>query len=271
MSIKINYLLIFLIISSCAAEIQLKPKKGFQELLVVRQIQTNYIPGKSLYNKLEDITFIKQKNDNLIHIYKAEKKINTIGGFGSGGSSFNKISDIALAPDGHLLVLDSFQKKLKKFDVAGKLLTEFDLNDLGKPVLLDISLDETIYLYDEARKELTARNISDQSQAFNFGKFILSEPVSLQVNSGFVQIFDAELNSTFCFNLWGDLVEEYEGFVQIEQGNRYRLYDHYLSDASGSKQLAINVMGWNSFSIKYGFIVLHSNNEVKVFDLIYED
>lgn len=271
MSNKLNLLLILFLLCSCAADFQLKSKTELQKVNAIRQIKTDFVPGKSLYNKLGDITYIKQKNENLVHIYKATKKINTIGGFGSGGYSFNKVSDIALAPDGYLLILDSFQKNIKKFDVEGKLIAEFQLEGLAKPVLMDISLDETIFLYDEARKELSARNISDQSGSFSFGKFILTKPVSLQINGGLVQVFDVELNSTLIFNLWGDLVQEYDGFVQLERGNQFRLYDHYLSELTRKKQLAVNVNKWNSFSLKYGFIIMNSENEVQVFDLIYED
>jgi hypothetical protein len=268
---KFNILLILVLLTGCAAEVKFNRNKKLLEFRKILKVQTNFTPHKSVYNKLENTICIMEKNTNLIHIFRNEKKINTIGGLGFNDYSFNKLNDITLAPDGNLLALDSFNKVVKKFDMEGKLIAEFNLGLLAKPQIFDITLDETFYIYDGNRKEIVVKKISDPELSFSFGKFMFSNPVSLIINTGFVQVYDIDLNSTLLFNLWGDLLHEYEGNVLSDLDQIYRLEEHFMITIADNEMYAVNTVTWNSFFLKLNNLVLNSSSEVQVFDLIYEN
>jgi len=258
-------------ISGCASVDKSYSSLILQDLSTICEISPNFVPQKCVYSKIDNTAFVMENNSNKIHIYKNTEKTNTIGGLGFSDYSLNKLSDISLSPDGNLMVLDSFEKVIKKFDKEGKYITEFNLDFLLKPQFFDISLDETIYVYDQGRKQMVAKRSTEAEESFSFGKFILSEPVSLIVNEGLVQVYDIEVDKTFIFNLWGDLIMEYEGKVLLHKKQKYELKGNYLIKFPEKEKFAFSILPWSSFYIKYNSLILNSENKILISEFIYEN
>jgi len=267
--IKISVLL-FLIFSGCVTLDRITPEIYLSHLNIINEIQTNYIPAKSVYSNIENTTYIMEQKSNRIHIYKGNRKINTIGGLGFNEYSFNKLSDIALSPDGNLLALDSFEKVIKKFDKDGKWIAEFNFDFMIKPQIFDISLDETFFIYDRNQKEIIAKRITDTEEYVSFGKFMLSEPISIVVNDNLIQVYDKQLNKTIIFNFWGDLIEEFEGNVLFHRKQKYQLNVRSITKYPENKKFAVNISPLNSFLIKNNNLITNSNNKVQISEFIYE-
>lgn len=257
--------------SGCASVDKSHTSLILKDLNTICEISPNFVPQKCVYARIENTAFVMEKNSNKIHIYKDSEKINTIGGLGFSEYSFNKLSDISLSPDGNLLVLDSFDKVIKKFDKQGKYITEFNFDFLLKPKIFDISLDETLYIYDQGRKEIVGKRSTEAEESFSFGKFILTEPASLIVNEGIVQVYDIEVDKTFIFNLWGDLIQEYAGKVLLHKKQIYQLAGNFLIKFPEKEKFAFNILPWNSFYLKYDSIILNSENKILISEFIYEN
>jgi hypothetical protein len=265
------WFLIVIIISGCASVDKSYPGLILKDLSIICEISPGFVPQKSVYDRIDNTTFVMEKNSNKIHIFKDKEKINTIGGLGYSKYSFNKLSDISLSPDGNLLVLDSFDKVIKKFDKQGKYITEFNLDFLLKPQIFDISLDESLYIYDQGRKEIVSKRSTEAEESFSFGKFILTEPASLIVNEGIVQVYDIDVDKTFIFNLWGDLIQEYAGKVLLHKKQIYQLAGNFLIKFPEKEKYAFNILPWSSFYLKYNSIILNSENKILISEFIYEN
>ena len=268
---RLNLLIIFFLIAGCASEVNLNSRNQLIDIKEIRSIDTSFHPDKALYNKLEDTLYILDIKSNLIHFFKGSKRINTIGGLGFGEYSFNKISDIALAPDGNLLVLDSFDRSIKKYDVEGKYIAKFDIEELKKPELFDISLDETMYIYDSGLKEIFAHNLQASEEAFSFGKFIISEPSSLIINDGLIQVYDTDSEKTFFYNFWGDLQMELDGKVLSEKGRNFKLNKNSVTDLLSGTNYIFTTSFWYNFHIKFDRMIICGDDKVVLCDLIYEN
>ena len=119
MNIRIIPFFLILIIWGCT-NLEFSRQYQPQEFQVLQEFDLDFVPDKCIYLDVDNILFALQKNSNQIYIFRDGAQINIIGGIGSEAAKFNQLCDIALSPDGKLLALDSFQKKIKKFDKDGK-------------------------------------------------------------------------------------------------------------------------------------------------------
>jgi len=263
-------ILILIFCSSCVSLEKAHLDLKLSHLDKIVEISTNFIPAKSVYSSLDNTTYIMEKDANRIHIYKDDQKINSIGGMGFDVYNFNKLTDIALSPDGNLLALDSFARKIKTFDREGKLVTQFNLELIGKPEIFDISLDETFYIYDRNKKEIVITRITDEDVSESFGKFILSEPVSLIINDNMVQVYDRQADKTFQFDLWGDLLNEWKGNILQYKGQTFKLEKNSLLKLPENRKLELNIYPWSSFLIKQDLLLMNSDQQVRISEFVYE-
>ncbi len=194
--------------------------------------------------------------------------MNTIGGFGFTSSSFNKLADITLSPDGNLLALDSFQKKIKKFDDNGKLIAEFSLKGFIEPTLFAVADDETYYIYDNATKEVIITRTFDETDWFPFGKFQLKKPSKISLAKNKILIFDKQNDSTTIFGTLGQFQNELDGNIQIDKQQLYILKNHYIYHPKSENKLAISINKWHDFSLK-NYVILLSDNEIWIGKLSY--
>lgn len=263
------FILLILFLSSCST-IEMQIYRTPENINIIQKIQTDFVPQKCLYSSINKTAFVLEKEADIIHIYKDGKETNTIGGFGFTSSSFNKLTDITLSPDGNLLALDSFQKKIKKFDIDGKLITEITLSDFIEPALFAVAVDETYYIYDNASKEIMITRTFNQSDWYTFGKFQLSDPSKINLGKHEITIYDEQKNVTIIFGILGQFQNDIDGNIQIEKQQQYILKDYFIYHPKSDSKFAISTNKWNDFSIEDNVILL-SDNEIWIGKLTYSE
>jgi len=254
------FILTFLLITACAS-INIQSQRIPNKFQTIYNIQTDFISKKCLYSSINKTAFVLEEQTDIIHIFRNGKKVNTIGGLGFTSSNFNKLSDITLSPDGNLLALDSFQKKVKKFDDSGKLIAEFNLKGFIEPTLFAVSDDETYYIYDNASKEVIITRTFDESDWFPFGKFQLKNPFKISLARNEIIIYDKQNNSTTIFGALGQFQNEMEGNIQRDKQQLYILNNHFIYHPKSENKLAISINKWHDFSIK-NYVILLSDNTI---------
>ncbi|MEA2096760.1 MAG: 6-bladed beta-propeller [Candidatus Cloacimonadota bacterium] len=263
------FILLILFLTACST-IEMQYYRIPEKINIIQKIKTDFVPKKCLYSSINKTAFVLEKEANIIHIYKNGKKINTIGGLGFTSTSFNKLADITLSPDGNLLALDSFQKKIKKFDIDGKLIAELNLNDFIEPALLAVAIDETYYIYDNAFKEIIITRTFGQSDWYTFGKFQLNNPSKINLGKNEIMIYDKLKNSTLIFGILGRFQNEIDGNIQIEKQQQYILKNYFIYHPKSDSKFAISTNKWNDFSIEDNVILL-SDNEIWIGKLTYSE
>lgn len=209
-----------------------------------------------------------EKKTNKIHIFKDGKQINIIGGLGFEKNNFSKLADITLSPDGNLLALDSFQKTIKKFDSTGKWIAELSLENISEPTLFDISIDETLYVFDNNSDEIYIASSFDESSLYSFGKFYLTNPTKLILDKNNLIVSDG--NKTLIFDTFGQFVDELNGNFQFDRFQMYELKENFIEHKKSGKKFAISPNLWKDFMVQDNYCFLISDNEVWIFSIIYE-
>ena len=263
----INLFLIILFAVSCS-NLEIIRTYTPVDFQTIQEIDLDFIPVKSIYSSFDNTLYVWQKDSNLIHIYKAGKKINTIGRMGSDQSNFSQLSDITLSPDDKLLALDSFQKKIKKFDREGKYITSFNLTDFSEPKLFDVAVDETFYIYDEFLNEIVVTRDFNEKNWFNFENHELDKPQNLCVTMN--QIVLSAEDSTVIFNTLGQLENNFQDFCQIDKGVLFSLHDNHIQYENSDIKFAQTVDHWHNILIKNGIVLLTGEKRILIGKFIYE-
>ncbi|MCF7792883.1 MAG: hypothetical protein K9N09_02870 [Candidatus Cloacimonetes bacterium] len=267
----VHILLLFIFVLASCSEIQLQQNYVPVSFETIIEIYPDFTPQKCLYSSTYKTAFVQEKGNNLIHIYKYGKRVNTIGGMGFDQVNFSNLSDITLAPDGSLLALDSFAKKIKKFDDEGKFITEFSLNNFVEPVLFDVALDETFYIYDRSRNEIVSTNLFTSADDFQFGSFqLLKTPSNLILNNNQIIINDKENNVTLIFDNFGQKQTELTGYYQIQRQQKFLLEPYYIQHLQSESRFCISVQKWRKFHQKNGFTILVGKSKILIGKLQYE-
>lgn len=260
-------IMLFLFLNACST-IDINANRTPEKFEIIQKIQTDFVPKKCVYSAINKTAFVWENEADIIHIYSNGNKINTIGGLGFNAQSFNKLADITLAPDGNLLALDSFQKKIKKFDINGKLIVEINLNDFVEPALFTVAIDETYYIFDNASKEIVITRTLDRSNWYAFGKFQFETPTKMSLGKNEITVYDDKQHSTLIFGVLGRFQNKVSGNIQIEKQQQYILKDHFIYHPKSEGKFAISANKWNDFSIKDS-VILISNNEIWIGKITY--
>ena len=256
--------IIFSLITACSNYIQvqndLKPK-SFNLLFEIK-----------LSHQIDKVAFLHPNfvylnKENSVYIYEQGELINSFGSFGFSENNFNKIDDIKISPERNLLILDSIQKKIKKFDKFGKWIATVELQNVSEPKLFDISTDRTLYIYDKNRNEVIVTKDGIE-EMFSFGKFEFSNPVQFDMIAKNIFVYDKELNKTLTFDKYGQFLQEYSGYVQSNGKSIFRLEKNFVT--SSDKKFMIHYPQWNTFFIKNNYCILTSNHKIAVNKIIYE-
>ncbi|HPR17665.1 MAG TPA: hypothetical protein PLD62_05415 [Candidatus Cloacimonadota bacterium] len=238
--------------------------------VTIREIPLSFIPQKCLYSSSQKTTFVWQKDSNLIHIFQNGIKINSIGGMGTGQTNFNNLSDIALAPDGSLLALDSFARKIKKFDTQGGFIAQFSLNNFDEPLLFDIALDETFYIYDNRSREIVATSLYGQQEYYRFGNFQLKTPSNLILSGNNLVVNDRTNDQTLVFDSLGQFLFSRNGYFQFQNGQWFLLQPYFLESEKSAAHFCQSLEKWDSFILQNGFCVVQSPQKVLIGKIQYE-
>ncbi len=260
--------MIFIIVLSCSI-ISEQPRKIYpSKLNIIQKLILDFSPQKCCYSESSQTIFIMEKETNKIHFFKDGKQINIIGGLGFEKNNFSKLADITLSPDGSLLALDSFQKTIKKFDSTGKWIAELSLENISEPTLFDISIDETLYVFDDNTCEIFVSNDFNKNNLYSFGKFYLSNPSQLILAKNNLIILDE--NKTLIFDTFGQFVNELNGNFQFDRFQKYELKKYFIEHQESGKKFAISPNPWTGFMIQNNYCFLLFDNEVWIFSFVYE-
>jgi len=260
--------MIFIIVLSCSTISEQQRKIYPSKLNIIQKLILDFSPQKCCYSESSQTIFIMEKETNKIHIFKYGKQINIIGGLGFEKNNFSKLTDITLSPDGSLLALDSFQKTIKKFDSTGKWIAELSLENISEPTLFDISIDETMYVFDDNSCEIFISNDFNENNLYSFGKFYLTNPYQLILAKNNLIILDE--NKTLIFDTFGQFVEELNGNFQFDRFQKYELKKYFIEHQESGKKFAISPNPWRGFMIQNNYCFLLSDNEVWIFSFAYE-
>ncbi len=268
---KVPFVLAFLLlISSCAMISTYDTQRQPEDMIILDRTSVSFQIEKAVYAADRQTYYIWEADSQFIHIIRAGRRINKIGGMGFDKSNFNRLSDICIGADGNLYTLDSFSKTVKKFDHNGQWLREYSLDTLQEPILMDIGRNELFYIFDNIQREIVVLDIEHEEEQFRFGKFQLSRPKQLTNTRNYLLIWDAEENSTMVYDTFGQLLQQKEGFFQIERGNFFQLGSHKISDEGSGKTFLATPKRYHTFLIKNSVGVLTTENDVIVFGISYE-
>lgn len=254
-----------LLVGSCSFIQQRYLPRDFIEL---QTISTSYKPDKALYLPERKILFVMEKVNSQIYVYKNWQLINIIGGLGFASNEFNRLNDIAISPDGSLLTLDSFQKKIKKFDPEGNWITEIDLEFMMQPLLFAVAGDETFYIYDGKTGEIVSYK-GELAENYHFGRFDLEEPLQISLSRDLL-VLPQSAGTTRIFDTLGQFLDEYDDFIQIDMNNYFILHDYYIEVVDTAQKIATSVKPWRSMLIQNNYITVLNEYGIKIIRIVYE-
>lgn len=279
------FLLLSLLLLGCSINMEQQIRRVPRETREIVSLSLPYTPVKAAYSRVDNTLFIMSSDNNLIHIYRHGKHVNTIGGLGFAETNFNRLADVAVSPNGKLLALDSFQKTIKKFDNNGMWLENYPLRFTSEPVLFDVSVDGMVFIYDRTTNEISIFDENLEDVMYRFGKFLFHDPVQIHIGFSYVTVYDRGSNKTFVFDTFGKLINTFEGFWQIDRynnryllsGNKVSLFPYGTVDKEvkaesdrSETDIFVSIKPWRSFHVKAGIISLLGEREVKVSEILYE-
>ncbi len=226
---------------------------------------------KCCFDPITKTLYIMPENENAVHIYRQGKEINIIGRLGFEKSNFSRLDDITLATDGKILALDSFSRKIKKFDQEGKWIANYDLNFLKEPTRFDVNDNEEIYVYDNFSKDICIISNSTEEEHFTFGKFQLTDPQRITANRDYVWIYDKAVDQTLIYNAMGQHLEDADGFVQLDRfSQKFKLLPNAIEQINTGAKIAIDLGKNRSFFIESGVWVVVRDETITLYESMYE-
>ena len=265
---KIGYSLFVVFIIACSIQTNITNSYIIKKWEEISTINLPYTPQKSLYSTTLTTLYVFHKETNEIDLYREGKKVNTIGGLGIGNMYFSQLSDIALAPNGTLYTLDSFQREIKRFDENGRFLAKINLIDLSHPILFDVSSDEIFYIYDEDFQAIFEWSDGDTKQSF--GKFTSTEPSQLTINREGIFLYEEKTDKTYIFTTFGQFDQEISGYVIRDKGLFIKKDVYFLTTVKNEEKYAFSTIPWQTFMMKQNVICLIAENLVKIGRFHYE-
>lgn len=238
-------------------------------LETIYKINLDFKPQKSCYDSYTKTIYIFEKETHQIHIYHSNTKINTIGGLGFEKTNFSNLSDITLASDGSILALDSYQKKIKKFDINGGWIAEFDIKGISYPVLFAVTINEIYYIFDEDSREIIRTKIFGDENLQSFGKFVVNKPEFIELNDNLLFIYDNFDNSTKIFNRFGDFVKEQKGYFLQEKNENFEIGKFFITSEHSDKKLGLSAKKIDKVFFENGYVIIQRDNEVEIAKFVY--
>jgi hypothetical protein len=196
------------------------------KLQVTDNLLLPFQADKCLLDHRTGTYYIVEKNRPNIHFYRGGKQINSIGGFGTDKASFQKLSDIAIDPDGNLLVLDEFAKLIRKFTPDGKWIADIDISSFNQPTRFCSTQESDLIIYDSATKELQRISTFDGKTMFTFGRFQVNSVSGITASRDMVAVVSDEKDKTVLFTGMGLFLKELPAQVVLDQyQNQYSYQD----------------------------------------------
>ncbi len=189
--------------------------------------------SKAYYHPGSKTIYAMEANTHRILISRNGKRINAIGGMGSGNTNFQNLSDFAMGADGSVYALDSAAKVIKRFNTDGKFMSSIQLDYVGQPARLALGSEQNVYVFDVASSEIIAYDLLDSSELFRFGRFQLQKVDLLFANRDYVVAYDAGKDESVLFSSLGQPTSNQSGQI---------VYDIYNNAISLSEEALISQM-----------------------------
>lgn len=264
---KIKYIVPLLLLSCTSLNLQ----QTMIPLMIqdLYDINLDFVPDKAIYSAVDKTIYIKSANR--IYIYQKGILSNTIGGLGFEKSQFNKLTDINLAPDGKLLALDSFQKKIRKFDHYGNLIADISLNDLPNPALFAVASDGTLFIYDANLQEIVTFQNFGKDRLYSFGKFIIEDLKSINISGNRILVYDQKTDKTIQFSRMGQFINENKGKILFDHDNAFLLKTSHIQLVDSDRKFGLSPAVWRDFDLINGHIILIREKGVRITEIKYEE
>ena len=127
----------------------------------------------------QDNVYVEDDSDMSIKVFDPRGKyLRTIGRKGNGPGEFARIADMALLPDGRLLVTDFETRRTSLFSPEGQFLSSFQWKKFFSQVYLATDSSYTVneMVLSEDRRELWAKTIDfNGEEVLAFGRFSYPE------------------------------------------------------------------------------------------------
>ncbi len=227
----------------------------------------NYIPQKAVFTSSE-LLYTTDKNH--IYIYQNKRLINKIGGYGFEKNNFSELSDFTISNTGNLIVLDGLQREIKIFDKSGSWLNTLNLNFTLYPTLLDITDDAILYIYDADKHKIFVTKDFSNNADFSFADLEFEEPTSLVINDNYITI-NTKANKTYVYDISGQLLYNFDNYVQILNGNVFMLSNDFnIKNEKSHKIIYTSTLPIRHFFIKHDFFTIITNKNVTILKAKYE-
>ncbi len=211
-------------------------------------LQLPFQPGKVLLDEITGTYFILEAGKPYLHFWRNGTSINTLGGFGSEKSNFQKLSDITLDPDGNLLALDSFARLVRKFTPDGKWIADTELADFSQPTKICATAGGDLIVYDDATQEFTKLSALDSKPLFSFGRFQVDSVSHISASRDYIASIDETGDQTVVFSALGQFLDEYK--YQLVLDRFQNLYIYHEGALRLLKEDVLLPFGWDSHEVK---------------------
>lgn len=224
---------------------------------------------KVLQSSKNELLYAMSNRNQEITVFRSGKRQNVLSGLGSGSANFQYLSDMAIALDGSLLVLDSSAKAVRKFAPDGTPGGSLELKSSLQPTLLALQSEQTLFVYDAAPAEIIAYSTLDGTEQFRFGRFQLRQVSSLFCNRDYLVAYSDTDDQSTVFSSLGQ-------FIKSSPGNCiFDGYNNELNYAGGTLKsnsgTALYPLGGklNSIGIDNDLLFLNQGSEVQILKVNY--
>ncbi|MDX8399408.1 MAG: hypothetical protein R8K20_04085, partial [Gallionellaceae bacterium] len=224
-------------------------------------------------------TWVLDKNNRVLKLNSAGKKVFSFGSEGSGDGQFDEPTDLVISPSGKIYVSDAGNDSVQVFNAEGKFLSA--VHQLDNPVAITVDSEENLYVIDKkhayvsiysAQGELEGK-LGDMKEGVRGS---LSKPQALLATLGEVMVLDGD--SVNVYSHQGSFLRSFGGkgngpgeldepvaiaqkdaltFAIAEAGNkRIQLFMTYYKPSAPKNLVAQNglhsiELSWDSFALPY--------------------
>ena len=223
---------LLILISACSSNKKNPP----MEIATFSLFDTVSFPetiSKACYHPSSKTIYAMEANTHRILIWKGDKRVNAIGGLGTGNTNFQSLSDFAMGTDGSIYALDAAAKVIKRFNADGKYINRVQLDYVQQPTKLALGSEQNVYVFDAASSEIIAYDLLDSSELYRFGRFQVQKVDQLFANRDFVVAYDAAQDQSALFSSLGQHISNQTGQI---------VYDTYNNAISLSNEALVSNM-----------------------------
>lgn len=267
---KYCYIALFMfLLCSCAVQFETAQIKAVSANEILTQI-IDYTTDKAVFSPRYNTMLVLNKKTNEAILYHNNVQTNRVGSSGFSQSHFKRLSDACLSYDQYFLLLDSFDKSIKKYDANGQLISTYSLIESVEPIKLDMSSSGTLYVYDAGRKEILVYESVNLKFLYSFGRFQIMDLQQMTFSGNRLICYDAQKNQSLHFLSNGQLFETLEGYVFFDYGQNKFLQDNQLLSLEQSAEFRPLILSQgDEIIVKDKYITQISKGFIKIYEIRY--